>query len=267
LVRGITKKAAGLVDNAMQKSANELNPQALQLYRKASAFYRQGAEVFNDKLIRKLVEKDPEYIATSFIKPGAVTAPRVVKKAMPKSEWKEVQRAFTQELLEQSYKNTPAGERYFDGKRFIDLMDKYGDETLKAVFDDPGLVDSWRKFGRIAAVAQEKFAPPLYTMTRNVGEIAMAAGGSALGGSLLGPAVGIPAGFLAGMMSLGAVARVLTNKTATQWFARGLARNSPKMILRALTMVGVKPEALEGSRELYQSSRSLLPSQQSISNP
>ena len=59
---GIAKKLSGDIDSLMSKSAEKI-PGAKEAWRQANSFWKKGKEVFNDKLIKKMVEEDASQVS------------------------------------------------------------------------------------------------------------------------------------------------------------------------------------------------------------
>jgi hypothetical protein len=152
----LAKKLTEAVDDIAKTN---LSPAARTAYNKAQKFYKKGASEFNDKLIKSLVNSDPEQVFKNVIKPERPAIIDRVYKVINRTKDKTVR---------DNLKNSLQGALLFDLKsesikRFNKLngdymlrnLNKYGDSVLNKVFSPQGLKEV-RSLFKALEVAQKK---------------------------------------------------------------------------------------------------------------
>jgi hypothetical protein len=74
--QGLAKQLAQQLTDAMDNAI--IPDETMSLYKDANKFYREGAEIFNNKLFTKIIENDPELVYKSIVAAG--DRPTLVKK-------------------------------------------------------------------------------------------------------------------------------------------------------------------------------------------
>jgi hypothetical protein len=160
-------KLSGGVDEAMKNAASSLGGEAQKLWKVADPFYREGVEVFNNKLITQLAKKEPARLGEAIFAKGNVATIQNVKAALKKSG----ELTKNPEMYDDIYKNLQAG--HFDGllksatdpstgslngKAFLKaISDPKSSRTLEAMYS-PEQMTAIRKFAEVADTVASKSA-------------------------------------------------------------------------------------------------------------
>ena len=159
---GKAKKLISILDRNIEES---LGPEALEAWRTANRFYKDGQKKFNNTLIRRLVKfaddtgTGAEMIAPAIFKPGHVSAVRKVKTALANNpeEWRKLQGFFVQHLLSKA----TSTDGVIMGKRLINLIsgkpNSFGLPMLKETFT-PQQIKSLQMLGRALQTTQSRQA-------------------------------------------------------------------------------------------------------------
>lgn len=140
-------------------SKTNLTPDAKQAYNLAQKTYKDGAEIFNEKLIKKVIFEDPEQVFKTLIKPERPSTIEKVFKAINKTKDPVVKKdlkdslkgALLFDLKSESIKNFET----LNGKYLLKNLNKYGDSVLNELFT-PGELSQVRGLLKALKVAQQK---------------------------------------------------------------------------------------------------------------
>ena len=215
---GLSKKFAGVLDEAMEGAARSLSGDAAEAYRAANAFYRSGVEQFQNKFIQSIVKKTPEKVAESIFQRGGVTLVRQARAAVDEAAWTEVQGAFLRRTIQNSTDDVTG---FLSGRKLqnalfaktgvsTEVLDAaYGNETRRKL---QGLVDAIR-------LTQDR---PSEGTGRIFIQLKQAGAATDVAGAAITFGVGFPKTAAMIMFGPAALSRVFTNPTAIQWLTTGL---------------------------------------------
>ena len=138
---------------------SNLSPSVREAYTKAQKIWRDGSEVFNTKLINKLIREDPEQVFKTLIKPERPSTVQKVFKAINKTKDPVVKKdlkdslkgAFLFDLKSESIKRYDT----LRGDYLLKNLNKYGDSVLNELFT-PTELASVRGLLKSLKVAQQK---------------------------------------------------------------------------------------------------------------
>lgn len=222
--KGAASELAGEMDRAMAKAAKELSGDALDTWRAANAFWKEGTETFNSQLIRTVARREPEAVFDAVIRNGKPGTIRSVREILPPGDWRAVQGQYLDDLVRKSTDET--GER-LDGVKFLAGLKKMGDgldELFPDVATRQGIVD----LGLALRLAQKRPSAAAINLGM-AGNLASVAGSGYLSFSILQDVrqgnvsattiAALPAAVALNPRSLGAI---LTNPLAVKWLTTGL---------------------------------------------
>jgi uncharacterized spore protein YtfJ len=138
---------------------SNLSPSVREAYTKAQKIWRDGSEVFNTKLINKLIRDDPEQVFKTLIKPERPSTVKKVFKAINKTKDEAVKKdlkdslkgAFLFDLKSESIKRYDT----LKGDYLLKNLNKYGDSVLNELFT-PAELANVRGLLKSLKVAQQK---------------------------------------------------------------------------------------------------------------
>ena len=138
---------------------SNLSPSVREAYTKAQKIWRDGSEVFNTKLINKLIRDDPEEVFKTLIKPERPSTVQKVFKAINKTKDEAVKKdlkdslkgAFLFDLKSESIKRYDT----LKGDYLLKNLNKYGDSVLNELFTPVELANV-RGLLKSLKVAQQK---------------------------------------------------------------------------------------------------------------
>ena len=134
---GVVKKLTGMLEDEMQQKAAKVG--ALDVYREANGFYKEGVTLYNDSAAADLMNKNPEQVAATVWKPGAVTPLKEVQRSLAgqPEAWRALQRRGVEDLLERSMK-----DGVLDGSRLQAEWAKLGPDMQKTMVGE----GNWKPF-------------------------------------------------------------------------------------------------------------------------
>lgn len=164
VIKGQSQRYASALANQITKTMDDisktnLTPDAKQAYNLAQKTYKDGAEIFNEKLIKKVIFEDPEQVFKTLIKPERPSTIEKVFKAINKTKDPAVKKdlkdslkgALLFDLKSESIKNFET----LNGKYLLKNLNKYGDSVLNELFT-PGELSQVRGLLKALKVAQQK---------------------------------------------------------------------------------------------------------------
>ena len=148
LISGQSQRYAATLAKEITETLNDvgksnLSPSVREAYTKAQKIWKDGSEVFNTKLINKLIREDPEQVFKAINK----TKDPVVKKDLKDS----LKGAFLFDLKSESIKRYDT----LNGDFLLKNLNKYGDSVLNELFT-PAELSNVRGLLKALKVAQQK---------------------------------------------------------------------------------------------------------------
>jgi len=252
-IAGQAKTISKIVDGAMSKAAQKLNPAAHDAWRKANAFWSGsdvpeelvkagepgGKALFDSEVVRSLIRmnkqgpnavmnsmrRDPRRIRTLRKVIQETAAGRVdpgnlgpVAKDFADDgidAWNEIQGEILSDMASKSFSPGEALKE-FSAKKFLNQMDRFGQEALEAAFS-PAEITTMRNIFEELAVAEtgRRASKSIVLQLQTPGSV----------GQALGIVFGVSTGniFGPGAVILGppAAARVFTNRKFFEWATIG----------------------------------------------
>jgi len=132
-----------IVDNPSLTGIDErTRQQGTRALKEAQKYYRENIIKFDDELINRIIRDsgkpgavDPELVTDMIFKKKGATRINRVKRAMQPEDWTAVQSTAMNDFMDSLVARTDDPlVTVFDGKKLHQAMDKYGDESLKAMF-------------------------------------------------------------------------------------------------------------------------------------
>ena len=164
LISGQSQRYAAILAKEITETLDDigksnLSPSVREAYTKAQKIWRDGSEVFNTKLINKLIREDPEQVFKTLIKPERPSTVQKVFKAINKTKDEAVKKdlkdslkgAFLFDLKSESIKRYDT----LKGDYLLKNLNKYGDSVLNELFT-PAELANVRGLLKSLKVAQQK---------------------------------------------------------------------------------------------------------------
>ena len=164
LISGQSQRYAAILAKEITKTLDDvgksnLSPSVREAYTKAQKIWRDGSEVFNTKLINKLIREDPEQVFKTLIKPERPSTVKKVFKAINETKDQTVKKdlkdslkgAFLFDLKSESIKRYDT----LKGDYLLKNLNKYGDSVLNELFT-PAELTNVRGLLSALKVAQQK---------------------------------------------------------------------------------------------------------------
>ena len=157
--RYAAKLASEITDTINDVGKSNLSPSVRESYNRAQKLWKDGSEVFNTKLINKLIKEDPEQAFKTLIKPERSSTVEKVFKAINKTKDETVKKdlkdslrgAFLYDLKSESIKRYDT----LKGDYLLKNLNKYGDSVLNELFT-PAELSNVRGLLKALKVAQQK---------------------------------------------------------------------------------------------------------------
>lgn len=148
---GLTKKLGELFDSRMRSTAAKAG--ILKEYETANSWYRTNIQKFENRLIAKLEEVEPEALAREIVKPNNAESIGQVRKVIGEAAFQKVKRQGLEDWIVSTIKHeTASGEQYIGTKPLLDAWKNLGTDTKRAIFSQQeqrevgSLVESLSKF-------------------------------------------------------------------------------------------------------------------------
>jgi len=126
---------------------------AVDAWRIANKFYREGQEKFNKKIIKSLsksLAENPEVAVKKIFRPQASRQIKVVKDLVDKSTWQQLKTANLEHLIREA----ADADGVVLGKSFLNKLNKLGDDTIKTIYNQQELA-SIRSIGKMGEILQK----------------------------------------------------------------------------------------------------------------
>lgn len=226
LISGQSQRYAANLADKITKALDDmskapLSAEAKLAYNKAQSFYKEGAEIFNDKIIRNLVRNESDQVFKNVIKPERPNIIDKVSKVIARTK-NPIERDILEKNLQGSLLfdlQSESIKRYnnLNGDFLLKNLNKYGDTVLNKVFK-PQELKQVRSLLETLKIAQQK----------TVGE--GVPGGVFIqltqAGALFGLGTGIATGPAAAILIGPAViAKLFTNPKFVSFLKRGFQLN------------------------------------------
>jgi hypothetical protein len=217
------------MDKELETFANKSGGSVKQAFDVANRYYQEGAQVFHDPKIKRIIESNPESVYGLLVKPNAVTDINTLRKALGEENFKPVQRAFMEKVL------ATDGVDVFSPAKFSTSAGKFEPETLNAVFGAQKvkeIQDFWTLAQRITQV-EKRVGNPSGT-AQNIITPAYWSGTAAL--MLHNPVAG---GTM--LLSPPALAKLYTSPLGMKFLTEAVqtASNSPRAVFLANRITGI----------------------------
>ncbi len=109
----------------LKQSGNE---EAKKMWGAAQAFWKEGKQTFNRKAVLKAMQTTPDKVIDMVFTPGSTTSINQIKTAVGNSEFERLAQGFTNRIFEKASKGG------FEWSKVSSELDRYGEETLKAIY-------------------------------------------------------------------------------------------------------------------------------------
>ncbi len=207
--RAASKRISGLVDESMADTARQAGGEVFEAWRQANAGFRQGAEVFNSRLIRKVASSQPEAVLEAILKPNRPGSVRMAKKAIGNAKvWEGIQREYLEDLM--TRKAIDRSTDQLKGQRMLTELSRFGDSARELIGERN--LKELQRFARILRVTQEQTG-------KGAGGVGIRAAAELGGLSLV--LAGDPRGAALALAPTG-VAYLFSNPTAVRWLTEGI---------------------------------------------
>jgi len=145
--KGLAKKLVSLTDSAIDSGGKNLSPEALEAFRTANRFYKQGKEKYSNKIIRNLIQTvetrgEPEKIIPYIFQNKGLSRIKKTKAALgaESTAWKSLKAKYVENLI------SPRPDKII-GSNVLGDLQKMGEPALKEIFQPEELV-ALRKLGQ-----------------------------------------------------------------------------------------------------------------------
>lgn len=199
------------INNEMKLAAERAGPDIFGQYQKANRFHAAGSKRFRNKIIQRLLKKNPEDIANRLFQRGDVTDIRMVRKIVGQKDWGKVQGQFFRQMVERSLDNGVP-----NGQRILNNMERMTEPTLKEIFPfelDKAKLKKFRTAANIIKTSESRQAEGtgrmLIQLTQGGALVNVVAGSRGKGASML---------VLFGPPGL---ARLMTSDLGIKWLGMG----------------------------------------------
>lgn len=236
--QGVAKRLSGFIDDAMKDGAKKFGDvpgsqgQLLQAeWRAANAFWKQGKEVYNNKLIVAMARNDPDAVFEAAIRGQRPVTIRRIRNIITKESpeaWRTIQGRFIDDLI---LKATGGSDQVVSGTGLLNQLRSFGDEALAEVFTDPGQVTDLKRLFTAMASVQSK--EPGLGLAVQLTQAGLLAGIVFPGGPGLETAVPV----LLGPALLG---KIIASKLGARWLTTGFkAPPGSEAYINAIRRLGV----------------------------
>lgn len=226
---GFLKQLRTRIDTAMTEAAGGPGSDLRKAFDTANDAYRTMAQTFHEGILADVAKAKPRMVVDKLIRPHEVDDIVKARKAVGDKDWKLVAATFAEDIFKTSTGELKSGEKIFD------TLQKYGPETLEAVFPRDAAKDIWQ-VARVMKQVQRKRVGDLSWMiptaqtTAAVGTAAAGATGTISAGSA------VKGVLLMGLPSV--MARIALSPTGRQLLTTGLKAKSAGDIKTATRLAG-----------------------------
>lgn len=131
VVKGISKELSKLLDNSMEQAAKDLSPEAVEAWRAANAFWKQGKATYRKAIIQSMMKKEDtaEKVVDMIFKPGASSTIKAAKSVVDEATWSKMQRAYLTSIIKNA---SVDGE--LKASHITAQLHKMGEPALREIF-------------------------------------------------------------------------------------------------------------------------------------
>ena len=155
LVPGVDHRMARMLKDSVDEGINtaEAPFEAITALKEADKFYKQGITKFDDYMVTSITRDagkrgavDPDMVLEYMVKPGMANRVRRIKTLVPDQVWEGVRRGQAERMLSKAVRESdaPLGGMVFDGKAMRAELDKYGRDTLEAIYGKEWVNDAFK---------------------------------------------------------------------------------------------------------------------------
>lgn len=152
--QGVAKLLAKQTDNAMENSISGISPAAVQAYRNANKFWKEGKAVFNSGFIKGLIKSDPSVAVNKILqadRPGQI---HLLRKAVDDPEvWKKIQGTFVDKMIKAGVSDEVT--QHLSGSKLLRAIRTHGPEMLQALAPK-GELKPLQQFAKALALSQAR---------------------------------------------------------------------------------------------------------------
>ena len=140
LVGGQAQRYAAKISNELTKNIDQadVSPAAKSAYNKAQRFYKDNVKKYNNKLIKRLTEKEPEIVYKTLIAPGRPSTVKrlsqIIKDTKDVEDRVNLQLQLKGTLLTDIAKISERQKGKLDGAILAKEFNKFGDNVLEKIF-------------------------------------------------------------------------------------------------------------------------------------
>jgi hypothetical protein len=238
---GIAKKLANKIDEVMETEGNSLDPQAVLAWREANKFYKEGIEIYNDKLLTALSKEYPDSVAKYMTSEIGSRRINHLKQILPHDVFQDLKAHWLNDIIHvQSV--TPQGN--ISWRKLNTQLNKVGDYNLEKMFSKDEL-QSINNIARTLELIQErptKLGGGLVVQLVQSGAIISPMAAAVFGERDIGEAT--QGALLAGgavLISTKGLAKIYASKAGMAMLARGLTTNptTPEAVRIASRLVTI----------------------------
>ena len=160
-VAGQSVRFAAKLSKELTKNIDQatVSPAAREAYKEAQEFYRVNREIYNEKLLRAVVDKDPEKVYDALIKKGNPSSLRRLMKVIDETKDPKLRQEYKFKLkgsvLSDIARESQNSTGRLDGKRMLKEFNKFGDNVTDQIFTKKEVSTIRDLFAALAA-AQRK---------------------------------------------------------------------------------------------------------------
>jgi hypothetical protein len=182
-LQGSAGRLASLFESSMEKTAKGAGSNVYDLYRRASSFTKTGHKIFDDAIISRIAETEPEKLGATFFRPETTEALRKMKAALSPQAFMQYHKGLLESLRTKmgpdSFKRAMRDgmESLLDGKVFnkvepqapeettlkgvalLERLKGYGSGTLETAFGKES-ADALMQFARVSSRIETKVSKP-----------------------------------------------------------------------------------------------------------
>lgn len=139
LVGGQAQRYAANIANELTKNIDQANvsPVARDAYNKAQSFYKNNVKKYNDRLIKRLIDKDSEIVYKTLVAPGRPSTVNRLSKIIKDTKDVDDKIALQSKLkgtLLQDIAKISEKKGKLDGATLLKEFNKFGDDVLEKIF-------------------------------------------------------------------------------------------------------------------------------------
>jgi hypothetical protein len=230
-LEGAAKKLGSLIEGSMEGAAKKSGSDVYDMYRQASEFTKTGHKVFDDALIRRIAETEPEKLGETLFRPETTESLRRMKASLSPRAFMQYHKGLISDLrtkmgpesfraamrsgLESLFASTKftkvdaqaGGNTFFKGSNLLENIRSFGEGTLETALGKEAK-DAVMQFARVASRIETKEPRiGLWGMTQ-----LLTGGGATITNPIAGGSI---------LLTPAIVAKMLTSKTGRTLLTEG----------------------------------------------